>query len=220
MLLNKKEEEKLHIFIYYYPIRKYRYDIDTAGEFYAYFLPRLERILKRYEKYQGRYSWEVYLAFQLRKYFHRFISKKKKEEEKEKNLEKEEIHITQQTIYHYEEEENPYERLYQALSRLELIEEMVIRLLYAFPLLLKHFRYLVELHGGKAFSLYREYQKEIEKALEKEHKEKKLLQESLSSSKIKPIIPYKKVASLLKKSIASIHRIFQKALEKLKKYLS
>ena len=138
------------------------------------------------------------------------------------------------------------DKVLEAMSFMEIDDEITLRLHFAFYLLLKQIRFLLKRHQSfYFFVLYREYTNYIEKFLSQESEKRNKLLETIqyldrkvsSNSlgkttwqkmnrareklyEIKSPIPLRMIASLVKKSVSQVHRQIGKSKEAFKRIFS
>lgn len=175
--------EKLHTHIYRYAKRRFESSDDQASEFYIYVFERIEKILRNYDPGYG-ISFFIYLSVKLRSYYKDFIEKEKRNlqnaMESPEEAWKIELFYSDQERKNSETESQDHVLLKRAMDYLPLKENVIIRLYYGFPLNVRQFRYLLQIHGMAAFGIYRDYLKKCRKKYGGAVKKKKAILERIN----------------------------------------
>ena len=212
--------ETLHRIIYKYPSLRFGCDRDTSSDFYLKIFEKIPGYFEEYKPQSG-YSFSMFICVKLRFAFYRFIGSKEVSISKNNEL---------ALDYDFSSSQNSNKTsldffnliIEKALTNLADKNQLLMRLYYAFPLLIRELRYLVKVHNSlEAFAHYREYLQVVQEALKKEKYTKlrafenlqrdglneerrlKLLKKFFES---KPIVTYKQIANLVKETISLVQR--------------
>ena len=252
----EKALSELHYCVYQYAAKRFGANHDTTSAFYMKMYHRIEDILNKYDpKY--KISFFIYFSVILKKNYLKFFSQITKREEMYHDFYDWETEIQgsyEATIDSLGEEENQKNDetkdqsglknlIIQAISFLDINQDISLRLNFGFYLLLKHLRELMVRHQGLYFfPFYREYIQKVREWEMKTSQDKtqilektqvlyqKLQTQHLNEKrteqrnrlidefyKIKSPASLKMIARLIKRSISQVHSYIQLGKIELKK---
>ena len=166
----EKALSEFHYYIYQYAGRRFGADSDMASAFYMKMYQRIEDILEKYDP-TYKISFFIYFSVILKKNYLKFFSQISKNEEMYHDFCDWETEISEYYDPHSKEnkeysntkdESEVRNAIVQAISFLDINQDMSLRLNFGFYLLLKHLRELMIRHQGLYFfPLYREYVQKV-----------------------------------------------------------
>ena len=243
----KKALEELHQCVYQYAVKRFQAEPDLASDFYLKMYDRIESFFHEYDPARN-ISFLVYISTILRANYMKFFAKKREKESIYYDHLDWDLELYTRTSNEEDSREEMNEsltrnRVLEAMSFMEIDDEIILRLHFAFYLLLKQIRFLLKRHQTfYFFVLYREYANYVKKFLSHESErrnkllekiqylDRKISSNSLGKStwqkmsqareklyELKSPIPLRMISSLVKKSISQVHRQIRRSKDAFKR---
>lgn len=163
--IEKEVLKEVHLFIYFYPLKRYKVDEDLAADFYLEIIHKINQIILDYNP-EYNISFIKYLTVKIKRRFLNFLDKKNRINELQRINEfaeyRDEIYsesvFEAQSLYLQQSRNQTITTIEKILSGMDKIDEIITRLYFGFPVKNSHLKMIYCLHKNPAiFSLYRQY---------------------------------------------------------------
>ncbi len=161
---------KLQQIVYLFPVKRFGSTWDVAGDFYLFAQKHIETILKGYRERQHQVSFQLYLSVKLRSLFRNFLRRRKSERDAASSPVEWDDQMTLSIVPRdFYSNRRILCELHRALSGLEFLEQVTLKLYYSLPLTIGNIRDLARLRGSlkAVFHNYRDYLNEQQKSHKK-----------------------------------------------------
>lgn len=180
---NEKAKQKaltqLHEIIYTFPMKRYQFTSDVAGDFYLYCVNKIPLFLQEYQKISNKIPFSAFLAVRLHFLLRKFLRRRKRPRSgRDEPLSWDDILTLEVTTV---AKSKTKKKVHFLLSKLNKEEVLTIKLYYGFYLSLSDLRYLNQIHKSlkKTFTYYRTYLQEVNKLQQEIQKEQEKLERYL-----------------------------------------
>ncbi len=216
--------KEISIYVYNFPIIMYNRELDEAGEFYIYFIERIENVIKNFQ--DKGYKFTTYLTASLINSFKNFLITKRKTLKVIYESELSNINILYLLSDLKEDENVNLEKSIEFFNTLDEFSKLIIKT-FIFELTPEDLKLISKYTGKPIQQVINEYE-EIYKNVNKKYIKRKKLIESINKKptktkmeklkKLNTLCGYSDVGKLLNLSVSNVGVSLKRIREKFKNY--